>query len=83
MFHELFSKGRERRDSFLGISLDFYAKVSKEVSSTRVTVLDSPNLPTVTPPCIDQGGETDNGALSPGTPPEFYLVIIDKMRTHG
>lgn len=83
LFHELFSKGRGRRDSFLGISLDFYAEESMEVSSTIVTVLHSLNLPTVTLPCVRQRGETDNGALSPGTPPEFYLVIIDKMRTHG
>lgn len=83
MFHELFSRGRGRRDSFLGISLDFYAEISMEVCSMTVTILHSPSLSTVTLLYMDQGGEMDNGALSPGAPPEFYCVIIDKMRTHG
>lgn len=81
--HQLFSRGRGRRDSFLGIFLDFDVEIFVEVHCTRATVLHSPNLLTMLLPYIDQGGKTDNGSLSLRTPPEFYHVVIDKRRTHG
>lgn len=72
----------EAGHSFLEISLDFYAETSMEVHSTRVIVLHSSNLTTVTLPYINQG-KMDNGALSPGATPEFYHVTLHDMKTYG